>query len=212
MMFKGRPLIPDKGHTVDKILKKYLHFTQEIYDFVDMILKEAGIKDENYSVIQWSRGEIHSLDYVSCARHIITARDIMQEKEVARHGHGRNETPFVLISSLNRNESLAWNNKARGPDAQEALKLLLDDNGFLKLDLFVQKHKDFVRDQVFFAAADLVLAQKAKEFATCSKSCKSICAQCGFQGSFVQMTEALRTARDKKSTLCWPERKFWWSS
>ncbi|GAF94195.1 unnamed protein product, partial [marine sediment metagenome] len=53
MMFKGRPLIPDKGHTVDKILKKYLHFTQEIYDFVDMILKEAGIKDENYSVIQW---------------------------------------------------------------------------------------------------------------------------------------------------------------
>ena len=211
MMFKGRPLIPDKGHTVDKILKKYLHFTQEIYDFVDMILKEAGIKDENYSVIQW-RGEIHSLDYVSCARHIITARDIMQEKEVARRGHGRNETPFVLISSLNRNESLAWNNKARGPDAQEALKLLLDDNGFLKLDLFVQKHKDFVRDQVFFAAADLVLAQKAKEFATCSKSCKSICAQCGFQGSFVQMTEALRTARDKKSTLCWPERKFWWSS
>ena len=97
--------------------------------------------------------------------------------------------------------------QARGADAQEALKLLLDDNGFLKLDLFVQKHQDFVRDPIFLAAADLVLAQKAKEFATCDKSCKSICAQCGHQGSFVHLAETLRTARDKKSTLCWPERK-----
>ena len=203
MKFKGRPLIPGGGPTVNKIRKKYFHITQEIYDFVDMILKEAGIKDENYSVIQW-RGEIHSLDYVSCARHIITARDIMQEEEVARHG--RNETPFVLIAPLNRDEKLAWNIKARGSDAQEALKLLLDDNGFLKLDLLVQAHQDFVRDPVFLAAADLVLAQKAKEFATCDKSCNSICAQCGHQGSFVHLAETLRTARDKNSTSCWPER------
>ena len=205
MMFKGRPLIPSEGPTASMINKKYFHFTQEIYDFVAMILKEAGIKDENYSVIQW-RGEIHSLDYVSCARHIITARDIMQEKEVARHGRGRNETPFVLISSLNRNKSLVWSKNSKGPDAQEALKLLLDDNGFLKLDLFVQKHQDFVRDPIFLAAADLVLAQKAKEFATCDTSCKSICAQCGHRGSFVRMAVKLRTARDKNSTSCWPER------
>ena len=203
MKFKGRPLIPSKGPTVKMIYNKYFHFTQEIYDFVDMILKEAGIKDENYSVIQW-RGEIHSLDYVSCARHIITARAIMQEEEVARHG--RNETAFVLIAPFNRNESLTWNNRSNGADAQEALKLLLDDNGFLKLDLLVQKHQDFVRDSIFLAAADLVLAQKAKEFATCDKSCNSICAQCGHQGSFVQLAETLRNARDKNSTSCWPER------
>ena len=206
MKFKGRPLIPSKGPTVKMIYNKYFHFTQEIYDFVDMILKEAGIKGENYSVIQW-RGEIHSLDYVSCARHIITARAIMQEEEGRRDYKTRgNETAFVLISPLNRNESLTWNTRSKGADAQEALQLLLDDNGFLKLDLLVQKHQDFVRDSIFLAAADLVLAQKAKEFITCDKSCNSICAQCGHQGSFVQLAETLRNARDKNSTSCWPER------
>jgi hypothetical protein len=211
MKYEGRPIIPhgqNGKRIINNVALKHLQFNSDIYDFVDMILKEAGIKDEKYSVIQW-RGEIHTLDYISCAQHIVTARDIMREDNNGNDNNETSSTPFILISSLNRDESFTWKKTSTGSVAQEALTLLLDTNGFLKLESLVQKHLDFIKDPIFLAAADLILAQKANEFATCDKSCigtKAICAQCGLQGNFVLLAEDLRTARDKNSISCWPER------
>ena len=116
------------------------------------------------------------LDYVTCANHIVTARNIMNA--AAR----TNSTPFVLISSLNRNETNVWNGGSKGNGTQEALNILLDDNGFLKLDTLAQKHLKNMKDPLVLAILDLILAMKAKEFTTCSNECHSICSKCGYQG------------------------------
>lgn len=205
------PLIADDfggKEGIHRVAMNHLQFKTKVYDFANTILKEVGVKGDNYSVIQW-RGEIHSLDYVSCAKHIITARDIMREKAAAGtatsiinkdksngrgddngfvksngDGHEKNPNPFILISSLNHNESLqvtwedqtlnrnkttSWKTGSKGNDAQEALKLLLDENGFLKLDSLASRHLDFIRDPIYLAATDLILAQNSKEFVTCDK-------------------------------------------
>jgi hypothetical protein len=200
--YNGQNLVKDE--LFPDFLRNKLPFKPEIYDFVDTILKEAGIQDGKYSVIQW-RAEHHKLDHVTCAKHIITARDIMTENNGTH-----NATPFVLISSLNRNESMTWNTKVRGTDTQDALNLLIDTHGFIKLDSFLSKHPDFFTDNVFLAVVDLILAEKAQEFATCDKSCskaKDICTKCGHLGQFVVYAEQLRSDNGRNSTSCWPERK-----
>eukprot|EP00978_Attheya_sp_CCMP212_P043491 scaffold285110_cov60-Attheya_sp.AAC.1 len=192
MKYKGQDLVDYKR--IKYVVRNNFHFKPEMYDFVDTILKEAGIQDGKYSVIQW-RGELHSLDYVSCAKHVITARDIMTEKKglFNKTDNGNNKNPFVLISSLNRNESMSWNKKVRGTEVQEALGLLIDTHGFIKLDSFVNKHQDFFTDSVFLAVVDLIIAEKAEEFATCDGSCS-------------KSKKQLRSANGKDSTSCWPER------
>jgi len=73
---------------VNQIKFKYVHFKQEYFSFIDAILQDAGIKNDDFSMIQW-RGEAMKLDFVTCANHIVTARNIMNA--AAR----TNSTPFV---------------------------------------------------------------------------------------------------------------------
>ena len=179
MEHRGKPLLPDKSNRyVNQIKFKYLHFKQEYFSLIDAMLQDAGIKNDDFSVIQW-RGEIMDLDYVTCANHIVTARNIINA--AAR----TNSTPFVLISSLNRNETNIWNGGSKGNGTQEALNILLDDNGFLNLDTLAQKHLKNMKDPLVLAILDLILAMKAKEFTTCSSQCRSICSKCGHQGELV---------------------------
>jgi hypothetical protein len=105
---------------------------------------------------------------------------------------------------------MAWNDNVRGTDIQEALDLLIDTHGFIKIDSFMSKHQDFFTDKIFLSVVDLIIAEKAEEFATCDKSCsksKDICAKCGHLGHFVLYAEELRRDKGKDSTSCWPERK-----
>ena len=85
----GKPFLPDKSNRyVNQIKFKYLHFKQEYFSLIDAMLQDAGIKNDDFSMIQW-RGEAMKLDFVTCANHIVTARNIMNA--AAR----TNSTPFV---------------------------------------------------------------------------------------------------------------------
>ena len=78
----------------------------------------------------------------------------------------------------------------------------------MQLDEFLHKHRESypIPDPIVLAALDLILAARARELATCTKGCRSVCARCGFQGQFVALTKEMRAEYNKGGTTydCWP--------
>merc|ERR1719172_459975 len=87
---------------------------------VDRFLSDSGIGvDKPFSAVQWRGERVYkdSLDFVTCAKHIVTAKKLMMA-DLTRDGNpsgpslaevggtrGTRPEPFVLISSMNRNKS-----------------------------------------------------------------------------------------------------------
>ena len=146
----------------------------------------AGIVDDKYSEIQW-RAELLQLDYVSCANHVVTANEMLQS-----HGDDKDNPssiPFVLTSNLNKTKSTVWLGRDGEQDSEDALKILLEGNNFIKLDTYIDKlmndYDVLIKDFLRLAVVDLIIFNKAKQFVTCKIGCTSICSKCGYQESTV---------------------------
>ena len=169
-----------------------------------------------------------SLDFVTCAKHIVTAKKLMTA-DLVREGNPTGPSlaamggiesappePFVLISAMNRNKSTyrkeggvemnadAWGDKFY--QTQKALDILMDQDSFLKLDTYQDSYH--VRDSIVLAVLDLILSTRATRFATCHQGCTTVCSRCCFQANFVELTWQLRLRDnlDRESTTyrCWP--------
>lgn len=79
---------------------------------------------------------------------------------------------------------------------KEALDLLVNQNGFIKLDSLLKACKVKVKDSGMLAVYDLILASMANNFATCSK-----------EGSFGCSRQAIDVC--EKCELLWPATFFW---
>ena len=174
----GKTLMPreteDDKTIIDYVKLNYMHFHQDLYDIANAFLHEAGITNNHYSVIQW-RAEILDLDYVTCANHILTAKDNMMSSSNSSPSDDTTDTkPFVLMSSLNMDKSAVWLGRDGGQDSQDALDLLLNDGGFHKLDTFIEKHKMeyaiLSKDIISLALMDQIIAIQAEDFVTCDRS------------------------------------------
>lgn len=215
-LFNHKHIVPGGIEYTQEFKLKYFPFQERYSLFVDKLLDEAGIVNHDYVVIQW-RAELHTIDYLECAKHIVTARDLLQKRnsdiDTSDSGITKN-TKFILMSSLNSDESVVWNELSMGSQARDALHYLLDDHGFLKIDTLVAKHKEEAKDQIDYAILDTIMAVKAKKYVFCDLSCDddSICAQCGHRGQFPRFALKLREAVNQTSTMCWPEPSIfdWW--
>ena len=88
-------------------------------------------------------------------------------------------------------------------DAQNALQMLLEKETFFKIDQVYEFLE--LRDPVETAAIDLILAEKASQFATCTKrDCTKTCLECNYGGSFALLAIGMRTKQNKMSYSCWP--------
>ena len=68
----------------------FTKFKREHHDFVDGMLEKAGIINDRFSAIQW-RAEVATLDYLTCANHIVRSKNIMSSM-----GKSNNEMPFFI--------------------------------------------------------------------------------------------------------------------
>jgi len=221
-LFNHKHIVPGGLEYTQEFKLKYFPFQERYSLFVDKLLDEAGIVNHDYVVIQW-RAELHSIDYLECAKHIVTARDLLTKRNRNRNNHAdasasgitiTKNTKFILMSSLNTDESVVWNELSMGSQAKDALHYLLDDHGFLKIDTLVAKHKEEAKDQIDYSIWDTIMAVKAKKYVFCDLSCDddSICAQCGHRGQFPRFAMKLREDANHTSTMCWPEPSIfdWW--
>ena len=183
---------------------------------VEDVLRKSNITDDNFSAIHW-RAEKRGMDYAECAKAVLYAKHALQQKSLAHNGQEKSNHQFVLMSSLNKDTDLMWDgskiisgaNKA----AQQALNFLVQDNGFLKIDDLLEKVNN-VHDPGMLAVYDLILAKKAKSFATCARDkgfgCNnatgSICELCNHVGKFGKLALELRRNSPKDSSwACWPQ-------
>jgi hypothetical protein len=177
----------------------FLRFKKEHYEYVDHLLEKAGLANRSFSVIHW-RAELPGLDYIRCAEDIIRARAQMNTN-----------TSFVLMSSLNTRKDYMWLGAKRasenGTSSPDDALTLLFDSGFLKLDNIIKE--DSVRDPGLLAVWDLIIAMKAKQFATCTKDCWKFCSKCNWRGSFSEFALSLRKmeGKSKESMACWPSKE-----
>jgi hypothetical protein len=171
------------------------------YTFLSAQLEAAGIPASSHAVIHW-RAELPNLDYAVCRDQIVQTRKAMNLPPM---------TPFFLISSLSSlDPELSWKGAQKLADkdqtsSQQALTSLLDDHHFLRLENIIVPS---LQDSVLYAVMDLILAETAFSFATCSDRCHDTsfasCESCNFVGSFSKL--AMRMRGDASNTFpCWPE-------
>mmetsp|Transcript_23258 Transcript_23258/g.66721 ORF Transcript_23258/g.66721 Transcript_23258/m.66721 type:complete len:208 (+) Transcript_23258:2-625(+) len=159
-------------------------------------------KGQDFSVIHW-RAEIPYLNYQKCAEDILQARDAMTTT--------KKKMPFVLISSLSTDYSMMWSGTRKKADQAQnstvsgALEFLMD-NGFHMFDNTTSTLKP--KDLIIYTAVDLIFAEKATSFATCSRSCDrpGFCRDCNYAGSFAEMalTNRAIVGNEEGSLSCWP--------
>jgi len=207
--YNGYPLVPDSLLNYVQNNHDLVIFKKEHHEFVHSTLQKAGIKEGAFSVIQW-RAELTDLDYITCANHIVSAKEIMSNTAVTMKDYKAEAFRFFIITPLHKDESLAWNELVTGDQSQKALQILLD-NGFLKFEiLMADQNKTFkMKDKIFGVMYDMILASIAEQFSTCDPhAChQSLCYKCNWKfSSFIELTESIRQKDPSKETIqCWPE-------
>jgi hypothetical protein len=151
--------------------------------------------DSDFAIIHW-RAEIPNMNYMECAERIVNAKDAMLLSSP------KNAPRFLLMSSLSTSNStgMQWGGaQAMAPNAtaQRALQYLMNDHGFSKIDQVFDQLD--IHDWIIAAALDLILAQKATHFATCTRDCKGSwpnrdCLNCNHAGSFALTALQMRAA------------------
>lgn len=167
---------------------------RELYDKFDKLHLALGLP-KNYSVFHW-RGEVMSADLMRCAHELLKSR-------VTRMGN--TSTPVYLMSSFSKSTLLQWGGvNTRFQAQQESVNKALDflaEHNFKKLDSILTE-KD-TPDLIFLAVYDLIAAEKASDFITCSGSCGGICNECNYDGNFPKLAIEFRTLVSKTSHKCW---------
>jgi hypothetical protein len=229
--------IPDKGVFEGMTIP----FHPKHIQFVDDLLQRANITNNNFSAIHWRakkkgsldfmwRAEKKGMNFMQCARAVNEAKHIMLRKMMSNNTNNTaqkeeesSQHKFVLISSLDENEDMMWsgarNTIINGTtSSQQALRYLLRDNGFIKIDglLESQAKKVHSDDPGMLAIYDLIIATKAKSFATCARhgeaGCNQVsnrlCKACNHVGEFGRLATSLRKQsadhRLGSSWECWP--------
>jgi hypothetical protein len=195
---------------------KILPFHSRHLQYVDDLLQRGNITSNNFSAIHW-RAEKAGMNYTRCARavnnvkHIMLKRNTSSNNNITEAGE-ESRHKFVLLSSLNEDSDKMWLGSRRTSDKssiRKALRYLLHDNGFVKIDDLLEKeHK--LRDSGMLAIYDLIIAAKAFNFASCARygeigcteASRSLCEECNHVGKFGRMATLFR--QEKSSLECWP--------
>ena len=196
------------GTIVDK-----LSFHPSHVKTVENILLMSNITEENYSIIHW-RAEKDGMDYMECAKAVLNAKYAIENMTTGHH-------PFILLTSLNRNESKMWT-VAQNRSIVRPWSTIIQSLDFLS-DHSIQKFDELMNtqdrmhnyDSEMLAVYDLILAMKARIFATCAKQGKhgcsikqavNICKKCNHSGKFGQLAISLRESLAENSSWgCWPQ-------
>lgn len=184
---------------VQDILEHHLDFHPTHYKTVDGFLESMGIQENRYNAIHW-RAELPTMNFMACAATLGQAKRVMNKN---MNNDTSGSMPTVLISSLNKNPWLQWGvESSRG---SKPLQSLMENDGFLKLDTVPDKP---MTDMLHLAIWDQILAQKAYNFATCTKACrkKHPCSLCNYRGHFGEIVMGLRKKNHKESLACWPTK------
>ena len=201
---------------------KMLPFHSKHLQFVDDLLQRGNISSDNFSAIHW-RAEKVGLNYTQCARAVNDVKQIILKRNMSSNNStetGAESThKFVLLSSLNEDSNKMWEdsnkmwegsrNTSDEKSVREALRYLLHDNGFVKIDNLLEKdHK--LRDPGMLAIYDLIIAAKANYFASCARNgeigcteaSRRLCEECNYIGKFGRMVAVIR--KEKATMECWP--------
>jgi len=192
------------GKEADR-LRNLFDFQPRLYKLAIVALELLGIPQGHpFHAIHW-RAELASMNYAECARRILTA-----QQQMILSSASSNETKFILLSSLSTDRTRIWRGKEiYAEDSQTALHMLLKHNGpraFLKVDQVYDALQ--LRDPIEAAAIDLILAEKASHFATCTSKCSKNCLQCNHSGFFALLAIGMRNKQLKQSYPCWPGGKL----
>mmetsp|Transcript_42826 Transcript_42826/g.73070 ORF Transcript_42826/g.73070 Transcript_42826/m.73070 type:complete len:255 (+) Transcript_42826:199-963(+) len=193
-----------------------LSFHQSHFQTIDCVLGSSNLVDGEFSVIHF-RAEREGMDFRQCARAVLDAKHALQEMASNGTADERNH-PFVLMTSLNDNPSMMWGGSRRvaagiqNNTGQQALDFLRA-NGFLKVDGLL--NQTTILDPGMLAVYDLILATKAKNFATCARgggsgcdpATLSLCERCNHIGKFGRLALSMRLTKssDGVSYGCWPQ-------
>ena len=191
-----------------------LKFHPEMYRLADKVAYNlnssisAGSPSSGLAVIHW-RAENPSLDYRECAERLVHTKEVIMNQSQQNQG-----LQFVLMSSLSSHSNLTWgttNKHAHNTNAREALNWLIQENQFAKID-----HMPWMQqlpDAVFYLVLDLILAERARVFATCNDKCKSheLCNPCSYLGNFAKFAlqhrkKHSRRRKDHATFHCWPNK------
>eukprot|EP00985_Skeletonema_marinoi_P006579 scaffold2845_cov147-Skeletonema_marinoi.AAC.2 len=194
---------------------KILPFHSRHLQYVDDLLQRGNITSNIFSAIHW-RAEKAGMNYTRCARAVNNVKHIMLKRNTSSNNiteaGEESRHKFVLISSLNEDSDKMWLGSRRTSDKRsirKALRYLLHDNGFVKIDDLLEKeHK--LRDSGMLAIYDLIIAAKAFNFASCARygeigcteASRSLCEECNYVGKFGRMATLFR--QEKSSLECWP--------
>lgn len=179
-----------------------LDFAPEQYHKVRRLTNLLGLPPQGYVVYHW-RSERHS-SYEMCAKFILESH-----AKLTRTG-GAALPRALLVSDIQFDDKLRWSGmkslltNSSHAAASRALELLYAHN-FTKLDLAYKKAAAPVpRDLVEASVWDLILAQQARELATCSSCGVQPCLSCAWQGHYADFIVKLRARRGVHTFKCWP--------
>ena len=179
-----------------------LDFAPEQYHKVRRLTNLLGLPPQGYVVYHW-RSERHS-SYEMCAKFILESH-----AKLTRTG-GAALPRALLVSDIQFDDKLRWSGmkslltNSSHAAASRALELLYAHN-FTKLDLAYKKAAAPVpRDLADASVWDLILAQQARELATCSSCGVQPCLSCAWQGHYADFIVKLRARRGVHTFKCWP--------
>lgn len=176
---------------------------------VNALLHRAKLTGRDFGVIHW-RAEKKTADYVRCAELIVKTRDLMNDS----NGTG---VPFFLMSSINIDPEKRWISwQVRDKTIPVAIQSLRDHEFLLLDDLAAVNGSRYGIggrvDLIYLAIWDLLLAEKAATFATCTRGCEKEnepCAQCNVLGAYAERAIEHRRTKGKDSFKCWPSLPEW---
>ena len=225
---KEHPLV-SREESESVIAKKHLVFSNWIHNLTDQTLALMNVST-HFGLVHW-RADQENLDYQQCSDHLVRARQALIESKRTKSVH--EDTPFILMSSLKVDTNLMWSSmkgkvltgKAASP--AEALQFLTNrpsnrtgsqSGYFLMTESVLPRQKD----QIVYAAIDILLVQRATVFATCTSSCNNgsrkyapfadVCNACNYLGMFAasavkmrqDLSAASKSSTDATTLTCWP--------
>ena len=149
-----------------------LSFNPSNVQIVENILLMSNITGGNFSIIHW-RAEKDGMDYMECAKAVLNAKYAIENMTTGHH-------PFILLTSLNKNESKMWGGSRRISKTHWSAVIqsldLLSNHSLLKFDeLMITQGGIHNYDSGMLVVYDLILAMKARVFASCVRDGKHGC-------------------------------------
>ena len=187
----------------------------EHYRTVGEVLAASNVTGP-FSLVHW-RGERPGIDFNSCARKIVRAKERMAD--LGDLGDYSTDNKFILMSSVKDDKANMWwaaqqwgdkfSSETNGPGT--ALDIIRS-SGFITFDGLLRDSGIKPRDPGLLAVYDLILVGLADKFSTCARECEGEqcrtcgqCHSCNYMGKFSKMALDMRPKDKGDSTYaCWP--------